>query len=370
MDLTMMQKKKHLLLLNRIMRAELKKDIIPTPSKLTEEEVNQYFNKLFVKKDDYYVPIKTKAELKIDEEQFKELIKKPRTLAQRTEEKKKEKEVQSEKDKEMAISITFSVYKKFEKDFVEPYVKKKRANEDFKKEEEMMIKKYIKLGAPVKELISKKLPKMWEALLNPSYLKRVDGKEGLVEKDKKLMKSELNQTPIKEEKKPELNKLTKEEEIKITNEIKSINTEANNISFSKKAKNIMNYYKYDQFKKQIEDIFIEASTNLIKDNIKLIKSNKEEIYNFNQSIKNYNTQIEYYKNLKTKQARDKNKEKIVSDELQINKLKDEIKFYENKDKIINDEINTIKSLKFDKEEDFKKFLSIKAISNPLFRFDN
>ena len=46
MDITMMQKKKHLLLLNRIIRAETKKDIIPTPSKLSEEEVDSFFSKL------------------------------------------------------------------------------------------------------------------------------------------------------------------------------------------------------------------------------------------------------------------------------------------------------------------------------------
>ena len=90
MDLTLMQKKKHLLLLNRIMRAELKKDIIPVPSKLTEEEVNQYFNKLFVKKDDYYVPVKNKVSLSIDEELFKDLIKKKKS-AMTAEENVKEK---------------------------------------------------------------------------------------------------------------------------------------------------------------------------------------------------------------------------------------------------------------------------------------
>jgi hypothetical protein len=88
MDLTMMQKKKHLLLLNRIMRTELKKDIIPAPSKLTEEEINQYFNKLFVKKDNYYVPIKTKTEIMIDEEQFKDLIKRKKTKEEKKQRKK------------------------------------------------------------------------------------------------------------------------------------------------------------------------------------------------------------------------------------------------------------------------------------------
>lgn len=190
MDLTMMQKKKHLLLLNRIMRAELKKDIIPVPSKLTEEEVNKYFERLFVKitkgSDDYYIPVKSKVELKIDEELFKGLIKKKKTLAQRTEEKKDEKAMMKEKEKEMTKTMALSAYKKFEKEFVEPYVNKKRANEDFKKEEEMMIKKYIKLGVPVKQIIKKELPKTWERLLNPAYEQEIKRKEGLIEEEMKL----------------------------------------------------------------------------------------------------------------------------------------------------------------------------------------
>jgi len=182
MDLTMMQKKKHLLLLNRIMRAELKAEIIPIPSKLTEEEVNQYFSKLFVKKDDYYVPIKSKVELKIDEELFKGLIKRKKTA----EEKKTEKEIQKEKEKEMIKSISLGYYKKFEKEFVEPYVKKKRTNEDASKEEKMMIDKYIKLGSKVKKLVEEELPNIWKRLLNPAFLEREKRKEGLVEEEMKL----------------------------------------------------------------------------------------------------------------------------------------------------------------------------------------
>ena len=182
MDLNLMQKKKHLLLLNRIMRTELKKDIIPTPSKLTEEEINQYFNKLFVKKDNYYVPIKTKAEIMIDEELFKDLIKKPKTK----EEKKTEKEVEKEKEKEMSSSISLSVYKKFENDFVKPYVTKKREGKEFKEDEKMMIDKYIKLGPNVKKLVSNNLPKMWASILNPAYLERLNRKEGLKEEEMKL----------------------------------------------------------------------------------------------------------------------------------------------------------------------------------------
>ena len=182
MDLTLMQKKKHLLLLNRIMRAELKKDIIPVPSKLTEEEVNQYFNKLFIKKDDYYVPVKNKVSLSIDEELFKDLIKRKKTK----EDKIKEKDMKKEEEKEMSKNITLSVYKKFEKEFVEPYVTKKRAGGEFKEDEKMMIDKYIKLGSNVKKLVSEKLPKMWASILNSAYLERLNRKDGLKEEEMKL----------------------------------------------------------------------------------------------------------------------------------------------------------------------------------------
>lgn len=182
MDLTMIQKKKHLLLLNRIMRAELKKDIIPVPSKLTEEEVNKYFERLFIKKDDYYVPIKSKVELNIDEELFKDLIKRKKTK----EEKKTEKEIMKAKEKEMAKTIALSIYKKFEKEYVEPYVLKKRAKEDFSKEEKMMVDKYIKFGPNVKKLVEEQLPNLFKNVFNPAYLKRVERKEGLKEEEMKL----------------------------------------------------------------------------------------------------------------------------------------------------------------------------------------
>jgi len=182
MDLTIMQKKKHLLLLNRIMRAELKKDIIPVPSKLTEEEVNQYFQKLFVKKDDYYVPIKNKVSLDIDEELFKDLIKRKKTK----EEKITEKEMNKSKEKEMAKSIALSIYKKFENDYVKPFSEKRKANQDYIKEQNLMIDRYIKYGKNVRDIIEEKLPKTWAAILNPAFLEREKRKEGLKEEEMKL----------------------------------------------------------------------------------------------------------------------------------------------------------------------------------------
>jgi hypothetical protein len=96
--ITVPQMKKHLLLLNRLMRTELKKDIIPVPSKLSEEEVNKYFERLFVKKENYYVPIKSKVELKIDEELFKSLlVKKVAMKKTKKEAMKEEKPMEEEK---------------------------------------------------------------------------------------------------------------------------------------------------------------------------------------------------------------------------------------------------------------------------------
>lgn len=114
MEVNITQKKKHLLLLNRIMRTELKKDIIPTPSKLPEEEVNKYFERLFVKKDDYYIPVKSKVNIKIDEELFKGLIKKPKIKEVKKAEKPVEKPVEK-KEKEL-IKEYYDIFKNYDQD--------------------------------------------------------------------------------------------------------------------------------------------------------------------------------------------------------------------------------------------------------------
>jgi hypothetical protein len=64
--------KSHLLLLNKLHRAEFKKELVPTPSKLNDDEITQYFTRLFIKRDNYYVP-KSQVSLKIDEEPFKKI---------------------------------------------------------------------------------------------------------------------------------------------------------------------------------------------------------------------------------------------------------------------------------------------------------
>jgi hypothetical protein len=130
MEINMIQKRKHLLLLNRIMRTELKKDIIKTPSKITEDEVDKYFNRLFIKKDDYYVPIKSKIEIKIDEELFKNLIKKPKKKEVKEVEKPKGEEVKEvekpkeeevkevEKTKEEQINEFYNVFNLYNYDYI------------------------------------------------------------------------------------------------------------------------------------------------------------------------------------------------------------------------------------------------------------
>jgi hypothetical protein len=86
----------------------------------------------------------------------------------------------------MQSSISLSVYKKFENDFVKPYVSKKKAGESIKEEEIKMIDKYIKLGPNVKKIVSQQLPKLWEAILNKAFLEREKRKKGLVEEEMKL----------------------------------------------------------------------------------------------------------------------------------------------------------------------------------------
>ena len=181
MELSIPQKKKHLLLLNRIMRTELKKDIIPTPSKLTESDVNNYFGKLFVKKDDYYVPIKNKMEIKVDEELFKGLIKKPKeakpmmTKEQKVEEKKMKEESMTKKAADFFISK-----------FINPYLKKEKAGEDSTNEKKMMTDRFVKMSKPVKKNVEKRWAKLYASILGPADEGRMKRKENLKEEDMKL----------------------------------------------------------------------------------------------------------------------------------------------------------------------------------------
>lgn len=200
MDLTMPQKKKHLLLLNRIIRAETKKDIIPVPSKLTEDEVNKYFKQLFIEKDGYYIPIKNKLEISIDEELFKGLIKRPKTKEQ----KKEEKEMKKEEEKVMSSRIQTNIFNKFTKDFIKPYLEKRKSGENVSKDEINMVDKYIKLGPAIKKMIEKASPKLWEMVLNPAFKEYQLRKETLKEEDKQLMKK--IKTEAKEEKRMMKNK--------------------------------------------------------------------------------------------------------------------------------------------------------------------
>jgi len=59
--------KKHLLLLNRLIRASIKDYLIKTPSKLSSEDTITLFNKLFVKKDNHFVPIDMPVNINHDE---------------------------------------------------------------------------------------------------------------------------------------------------------------------------------------------------------------------------------------------------------------------------------------------------------------
>lgn len=178
MEPTIAQKKKHLLLLNRIIRKEAKADIIPTPSKLDETEVNSYFSKLFTKKEDYYVPIKNKMEIKIDEELFKGLIKKPKamiTAEQKVEEKKMKKESEIKDAGDYFI-----------RNLINPYLRKIKANEDPSKELKMMTDRFVKMSKPVKKYVENKWSKLYASILGPADEARMKRKEGLKEEEKKL----------------------------------------------------------------------------------------------------------------------------------------------------------------------------------------
>jgi hypothetical protein len=76
--------RKYLLLFNRQSRTMLKSELVPTPSKLSEEDVMMYFKKHMMAKGDYYVP-KAAVVLKADEEKYMMLaaMKEPKPRAPR-----------------------------------------------------------------------------------------------------------------------------------------------------------------------------------------------------------------------------------------------------------------------------------------------
>jgi hypothetical protein len=198
MDPTMMQKKKHLLLLNRIIRAETKKDIIQTPSKLTEEDVNKYFKMLFIEKDGYFAPIKNKLELKVDEELFKGLIKQPKMKVMKPmkdpkimEDKEAMKEMKKQKEKEDELRIVNLTVNKIYKDLINPYVAKKKAGDKAEAEESALLKKFFQVSNNVRNEIKKISPKLYDNFLKPKY------DEYMMRKDKLLMESKQQMKDIR-----------------------------------------------------------------------------------------------------------------------------------------------------------------------------
>ena len=196
----MMQKKKHLLLLNRIIRAETKKDIIPTPSKLTEEDVNKYFKMLFIEKDGYYAPIKNKLELKVDEELFKGLIKQPKMKEPKMkvmkepkvmEDKEAMKEAKKQKEKEDQLRIVNISVNKIYKDVINPYIAKKKAGDKAETEEKELLKKFFQVSNDVRNKIKAQSPKLYENLLKPKF------DEYMMRKDKLLMESKQEMKDIR-----------------------------------------------------------------------------------------------------------------------------------------------------------------------------
>lgn len=207
----MMQKKKHLLLLNRIIRAETKKDIIPTPSKLTEDDVNKYFKMLFIEKDGYYAPIKNKLELKVDEELFKGLIKQPKKTEGykepnkpkvSMEDKEAMKEAKKQKEKEDKEALLNRITNKIYKDVINPYIAKKKAGDMAKTEETSLLKKFFQVSNDVRNKIKDQSPKLYENLLKPKF------DEYMMRKDKLLMDSKQEMKDIRKKAQEEKRLLT------------------------------------------------------------------------------------------------------------------------------------------------------------------
>jgi UDP-galactopyranose mutase len=210
--LTIPQKKKHLLLLNRLMRAELKKDIIPTPSKLSDDEVETYFKRLFVEKEGYWSPIKNKVSLDIDEELFKSLIKQPKMkeiketkMKPTAEEKATKKEMEKQKEKEAQMKAVESVVNKIYKDLINPYIAKKKAGEIADIEEQALLKKFFQVSDNVRNKIKEGSPKLYDNFLKPKYDEYVMRKDKLLMESKQEMK-DIRKSAQEEKRMMKLNK--------------------------------------------------------------------------------------------------------------------------------------------------------------------
>jgi hypothetical protein len=119
-ELLTKQKKRYVLLFNRIIRREIKKVLIKTPSKLSDQDINEIFDKIFEKKEHYYIPKKNLINIKFNEEEFKTLY------------KQKKPKVEKEKkltDKELIEKV--KLFKLYEKEI--PIYKKALTGKNLKK---------------------------------------------------------------------------------------------------------------------------------------------------------------------------------------------------------------------------------------------
>lgn len=176
--------KKHLLLLNRLHKQQLKNELIPTPTKLSKEEITKYFNSYFTQKDNYYIP-KLTTQLKLNEEDFKAIAP-----------KKYEKKPVEKKPVEMK--------------------KAEATKEDLPQQKEMKAKK-IKLPKLEKvkaEKITLERPEMKKAEMIIMKVKKS-------KKEKKPVEKKNNLEIIIAEKKPQQNKTQEAEEKYFENYFKS-----------------------------------------------------------------------------------------------------------------------------------------------------
>jgi hypothetical protein len=134
MSLSIAQQKNHLLLLNRLHRQALKVELIPTPSKLSDDKVEKLFNEFFKKKEHYYVPKVSSTILKIDEEEFKKLYKEPKQKKEVKSMKKEEEKMKQEEEKMKQEEEKKKQEESNQEEIFKNYgLKVKKINEDIKK---------------------------------------------------------------------------------------------------------------------------------------------------------------------------------------------------------------------------------------------
>lgn len=367
MSITIAQQKKHLLLLNRLHRNALKAELIPTPSKLSDDKVEKLFNEFFKKKDHYYVPKTTPTILKIDEEEFKKLYKEPKQKKEVEKKEIKKEEIKIEpkleikkevygiiesldnKDHDFGSAVNYSNIK-IKDNYYLFYTKK-----DFD-----LAVDTLHFSEALNQILKRKLVKI------------IDNKEEI----SKILKKIYN---TNEEPKEEIDKekIKNEKIIKLKSVIDSIRGRhlTGHYGLMKSYDEAYEYLTIDEKKKFffiIKSLYESFKENLLnklnsRDNHgDYLDKYKNDVYGLKNKISNLTESIKQKRNLKTKKARENAFPIIEKYEKEIKEAETTIKYLTEKTDKITEEIKKIKEISFNSLDDIQKYQSLESVKNLFF----